>query len=58
MSVDVITELHAKPGRSDALIALLGQSIPDSRAHDGCEDITIRQDQPMSIRYFDQVEFN
>ena len=97
MSVHVITELHAKRGYSDDLIALLGKSIPDSRAHHGCEGISIlhdqedrssvasvttwasrrhyeeylawrtesgdtdtfRQllDQPMSIRYFDEVEF-
>jgi hypothetical protein len=27
------------------LVALLGQSIPESRAHDGCEDIMILQNQ-------------
>jgi len=98
MGVHVITEFHAKPGRSDALIALLGQSIPDSRAHAGCEDISVRQDQddrshiaslttwttrrhyeeylawrtgigdtdtfgqlldqPMSVRYYDEVQSN
>ena len=45
MSVHVITAFHATPDHHDDLIALLGRSIPDSRAHEGCEDIRIRQDQ-------------
>jgi quinol monooxygenase YgiN len=45
MSIHVITAFHAKPDQADDLIALLVRSIPDSRAHEGCEDISIRQDQ-------------
>ena len=44
-SFHVITEHHTKPRQSDDLIAMLGEAISESRAHAGCEEITIRQDQ-------------
>jgi quinol monooxygenase YgiN len=94
----VITEFHAKPERADELVELLGQVVPDSLSHDGCQAISIQRNQddsanvisltqwatrghyesylawrsetgytdrfeamlvhPMSIRYFDEVQFS
>lgn len=98
MSVHVVTEFKAQPDQVDDLLALLGQVLPDSLTHDGCEGISIRRNQddtsdvisltqwatrghyeaylawrtetghtdtfhqmltePMSIRYYDEVDFN
>jgi quinol monooxygenase YgiN len=54
MSTHVVTEFHTKPDQADGLIAELSRQIPDSRVHDGCEDISLRrnEDDPANIISF------
>jgi quinol monooxygenase YgiN len=51
MTIHVITEFNAKDGRADDLLALVRTLVPESRHHDGCQEICIRQnqDQPGNI---------
>jgi quinol monooxygenase YgiN len=47
MSINIITELKAKPGREGEVIALLRKLIPESREHaqKAIEEVAIRQNQ-------------
>jgi quinol monooxygenase YgiN len=45
VSAHVITEFHAKAERADELVELLGQVLPDSLSHDGCEAISVQRNQ-------------
>jgi len=45
MSLHVTLELTAVDGRVDEMIAVLKKSLPDTRARQGCEFVTVHQDQ-------------
>jgi quinol monooxygenase YgiN len=45
MSTHVVTEHHTQADRTEDVIAILSASMPDSLAHDGCEEIHLRRDQ-------------
>jgi quinol monooxygenase YgiN len=45
MSVLVLLEPEAADGRADELIALLNSVLGDTRAYDGCEGVSMHQDQ-------------
>ena|ERR1039457_908865 len=51
MSVNIITQFRTKDKRSNDLISLIRRLLPESLQHDGCEEISIRQnqDQPNDI---------
>ncbi|HBR96863.1 MAG TPA: hypothetical protein DD979_05750 [Gammaproteobacteria bacterium] len=44
MSVTVILEAAIKPGKKDALVALLDSLLPETRAYQGLTHITIHTD--------------
>lgn len=45
MSINIITQFNAKPGRAADLITLIGKLLPESLRHAGCEEVAIRQNQ-------------
>lgn len=45
MSVNVIAQFKAKPGRANDLIALIRKLLPESLRQVGCEEVAIRQNQ-------------
>jgi len=45
MSPLVLFEADALAGRGEDLIALLEEVLPDTRAYDGCESVTVHRDQ-------------
>jgi quinol monooxygenase YgiN len=45
MSISIITQFKAKPGRADDLIALIRKLLPESPERAGCEEVAIRQNQ-------------
>jgi quinol monooxygenase YgiN len=45
MSIHVVTEFHAKPGRGDDVEKLLLEILGESLTHEGCEVIRILRDQ-------------
>jgi quinol monooxygenase YgiN len=45
MSTNVVTRLHAKPGRGDDVESLLLEILGESLKHEGCEAIRITRDQ-------------
>lgn len=45
MSVTVVLELTLKPEKVEDVKGMLKQILPDTRAYDGCEGVTIHQDQ-------------
>ena len=45
MSVVVLLEPQIAPGKTEDMIALLAQILPDTRAHDGCEGVVMHRDQ-------------
>jgi quinol monooxygenase YgiN len=45
MSVSIITQFKAKPGRAPDLIALIRKMLPESLMRAGCEEVAIRQNQ-------------
>ncbi len=45
MSLHVTLELTAVDGRVDEMIAVLKKNLPDTRARQGCELVTVHQDQ-------------
>jgi quinol monooxygenase YgiN len=45
MSINIITQFHTVSGREQELIALIRKVLPESLEHDGCEDVSIRQNQ-------------
>ena len=42
MSVHVMLELNVKPESADDLNTLMKEILPDTRAYDGCEGITVQ----------------
>jgi len=45
VSVLVVLSSHAKPDRVEDLKALFREILPDTRSFDGCEGVTVYQDQ-------------
>ena len=45
MSIKVILELNLKPEVADAVANGMGQTLVDTRAFEGCEEITVVRDQ-------------
>jgi quinol monooxygenase YgiN len=45
MSVNIITQFKTKPGRSNDLISLIRQWLPESLEQPGCEEVAVRQNQ-------------
>ncbi|MDB5582412.1 MAG: Antibiotic biosynthesis monooxygenase [Bradyrhizobium sp.] len=45
MGVNIITQFRVKHGRADDLVALIRSLVAESLEHDGCEKISIRQNQ-------------
>jgi heme oxygenase (mycobilin-producing) len=45
MSLNVLLEIPAADGKAGELIALLKQNLGDTRARQGCEYVTVHQDQ-------------
>ena len=45
MSTLVLFEVDALAGRAQELIALFEEVLPDTRAYDGCESVTVHRDQ-------------
>ena len=45
MSILVLLQISAQPDKADALKAAFGGLLPDTRAYDGCEGITVHVDQ-------------
>jgi len=45
MSVVVLFEPQAAPGKEDELVSLLAEILPDTRAFDGCGSLTVHRDQ-------------
>lgn len=45
MSVLIIIDLQAKPGKGDELAAMFKAIVPDTRAFDGCEQVGVFRDQ-------------
>jgi quinol monooxygenase YgiN len=45
MSINIITQFKTKPGRSNDLIALIRQWLPESLEQPGCEEVAVRQNQ-------------
>ena len=45
MPVTVLFEAQAKPGTGDALVAILKQSLADTRTFEGCLGLTVHQNQ-------------
>jgi len=45
MSVLVLFDVEALAGRAEELIAVFGEVLPDTRAFDGCEGVTVHRDQ-------------
>lgn len=48
MSVLIIIDMQAKPGKGDELVAMFKAIVPDTRAFDGCEQVAVfrNQDDP------------
>ena len=44
MSILVLLEIEAKEGKADEMIAVLGRSLVDTRARQGCESVTVHRD--------------
>jgi quinol monooxygenase YgiN len=44
MSLLVVLELEAKPGKGDEMIAVLRETLKDTRARKGCEGVTVHRD--------------
>ncbi len=42
MSIHVLLEVNVKPESADDMNALMKENLPDTRAFDGCEGITIQ----------------
>jgi quinol monooxygenase YgiN len=45
MSTIVLFEVEARAGKAEELIALFEEVLPDTRAFDGCEGVTVHRDQ-------------
>jgi quinol monooxygenase YgiN len=45
MSIQIITQFRTKEGRSGDLVTLISRVLPESLDHDGCVEISIRQNQ-------------
>jgi heme oxygenase (mycobilin-producing) len=45
MSIHVTLELTATEGKVDEMIAVLKKHLPDTRARQGCEFVTVHQDE-------------
>jgi quinol monooxygenase YgiN len=45
MSTLVLFEVDALAGQAEDLIALFEEVLPDTRAYDGCEGVTVHRDQ-------------
>jgi heme-degrading monooxygenase HmoA len=45
MGVQATYTFHTKPGRAAELISTLRQVLPDTLAHDGCQEIRLWRDQ-------------
>jgi quinol monooxygenase YgiN len=45
MSTLVLFEVEARAGKAQELIALFEEVLPDTRAFDGCEGVTVHRDQ-------------
>lgn len=45
MAMHVTLELTATEGRADELIAVLKKHLPDTRARQGCQFVTVHRDQ-------------
>ena len=44
MGLLVVLEIRAAEGRGDDLVALLRDTLPDTRARQGCEGVTVHRD--------------
>jgi quinol monooxygenase YgiN len=44
MSVQATNTFHTKPGRATELISTLRRVLPDTLAHEGCEEIRLWHD--------------
>jgi quinol monooxygenase YgiN len=45
MSITTVLEIPTVDGKADEFIAILKQSLGDTRARKGCESVTVHQDQ-------------
>lgn len=45
MSIHVVLELTAVDGKADELLAVFRKILPDTRARQGCEFVTVHRDQ-------------
>lgn len=56
MSLTALLELQAKPGQGDQLIAILRESLEDTRARQGCLGVSVHRDQtdPDRILLFEE----
>jgi quinol monooxygenase YgiN len=45
MSIHIITQFRTKDGCSEGLIDLIAKVLPDSLDHEGCVEVSIRQNQ-------------
>ena len=45
MAVTVIIDLQAQPGRADEIESFVKSIVPDTRTFDGCQDVTMHQNQ-------------
>jgi quinol monooxygenase YgiN len=50
MSLLVLLELEAKPGKADELVDLLRVSLRDTRARQGCISVSVHRDQAHADR--------
>ena len=50
MSVLVMVELEAAPGKTDELVALVAETLQETRGREGCERLTLHQDQDVPER--------
>ena len=56
MSVHVLLEVNVKPESVDDMNALMKEIMPDTRAYDGCEGITVQSnaDDPSNVVILEQ----
>jgi len=48
MAITIILELTAKPGRTRKVVEIMANALPETRAYDGCIDVTIHINEEMA----------
>ena len=52
MPVQIIIDLHAQPGKGDALARLFHELVPDTRACEGCVDCAVWRNREDADQFF------